>query len=227
MSHSSENMNKLKQMTVEMIKSTKRILEVNLELIKSDEFIQALYGEGLAIEEELNQYQIKIDEKAVETIARFQPTAKDLRLIVGIMKINTDLERVGDHCINILKTIKRAFKDKGELSKEMVPINDMGEKVQNMFNLFMDGYLNEKVENGYIVLGLDSEIDEMKEKHIIMIKDSISCNVNCLELGIENLLISRNYERIADQITNLAESLIYILKGEDLRHKRGTPEEKK
>lgn len=220
MKHWDESMTNLNNMIVEMIKSTRRILEITIELIKGEEINKELLGEGFYIEEDLNHFQVKIDEKVVETIARYQPTAIDLREIISIMKINTDLERIGDHCININKTIKKAFQDKGELNQQIVALAFMGEKVLKMYDLFLAGYLNKKVENAYIVLGLDDEIDKMKEEHICNIKEKISGNVECLELGIENLLISRNYERIADQITNLAESLIYIYKGEDLRHQK-------
>lgn len=220
MKHWDESMNSLSYMVAEMIKNTRRALEITIELIKSEELNKELLGEGFFIEEELNHLQIKIDEKVVETIARYQPAAGDLREIISFMKINTDLERIGDHCVNINKTVRRAFEDKGEHNQQMVGLSAMGEKVMNMYNLFQTGFLSKKIENAYIILGLDDEIDQMKEEYISSIKEKITSNVECLELGIENLLISRNYERIADQITNLAESLIYIYKGEDLRHKK-------
>lgn len=220
MKHWNESMANLNNMIVEMIKSTRRILEITVELIKGEELNKELLGEGFYIEEDLNHFQVTIDEKVVETLARYQPTAIDLRAVISIMKINTDLERIGDHCVNINKTIRRAFNDKKDLNHQLVDIAEMGDKVINMYELFQSGYLNQKVENAYIILGLDDEIDQLKEEHIHHIKDEISANVECLDLGIENLLISRNYERIADQITNLAESLIYIYKGEDLRHKK-------
>jgi phosphate uptake regulator len=90
-----------------------------------------------------------------------------------------------------------------------------------MYELFVRGYIDKKVENGYMILGLDDEIDGMKRANIDTIKGKIKENIDYLEPGIQNILISKNYERIADNITNLAEALVYIHKGEDLRHKRG------
>ena len=99
-----------------------------------------------------------------------------------------------------------------------MPIAQIGEKVVRMYELLVRGYIDKKVENGYIILGLDDEIDSMKKEHIETIKCKIQEKIEYLNCGIDNIFISKNYERIADNITNLAEALVYIHKGEDLRH---------
>lgn len=213
------NLKQLNHMSIEMIKNAERILKISVEVLKGTEFNKKLYGEAKVIEEELNDFQVKIDEKGVEIIARFQPAASDLRKIIGIMHMNVDLERVGDLSIKILKTLKHLFKNKGNLEKEIVPMSEMGEKVINMFIIFLKGYIEQNVENGYLVLGLDDEIDQIKRENIDKIKKKIKSDIEYVDVGLENVLITKSYERIADNITNLAESLIYIHKGEDLRHK--------
>lgn len=216
-----ENVKEINQMLIEMIKSSERMLKVSIELLNGDVFNKELYGEVKVLEEELNEYQIKIDEKTVETIAMFQPAAYDLRFLISVMHMNTDLERIGDLSIGTIKMIKNLFKERGTFDREIVPIVQMGEKVVRMYELFVRGYIDKKVENGYMILGLDDEIDGMKRANIDTIKGKIKENIDYLEPGIQNILISKNYERIADNITNLAEALVYIHKGEDLRHKRG------
>ena len=216
-----ENVKEINQMLIEMIKSSERMLKVSIELLNGDVFNKELYGEVKVLEEELNEYQIKIDEKTVETIAMFQPVAYDLRFLISVMHMNTDLERIGDLSIGTIKMIKNLFKERGTFDREIVPIVQMGEKVVRMYELFVRGYIDKKVENGYMILGLDDEIDGMKKANIDTIKGKIKENIDYLEPGIQNILISKNYERIADNITNLAEALVYIHKGEDLRHKRG------
>lgn len=214
-----ENMNILNKMMIEMIKSAERSLDITIELLEEDDFNKSLYGEGKYLEEEINDYELKIGEKAVETIARYQPTAFDLRYIIGLIRMSIGVERIGDLCINTFKTIKREFKDKNNFDKKMVSIVEMGKKVIEMYKIFISGYIEGDYKKGYILLGLDEEIDRMKYEHVKKIKIKIKENVEHLELGIENLLISKNYERIADNITNLGESLVYIYRGEDLRHK--------
>ncbi|OQY09908.1 MAG: hypothetical protein B6I28_02110 [Fusobacteriia bacterium 4572_132] len=214
-----KNMDLLNKMMIEMIKSVERSLEITMELLEKDTFNKGLYGEGKYLEEEINDYELKIGEKAVETIAMYQPTAFDLRYIIGLIRMSITVERIGDLCINTLKTIKREFKDAKNLEKELVSITEMGEKVMEMYKIFITGYIEGEYKKGYILLGLDDEIDRMKYENIKKIKEKIKENVECLELGIENLLISKNYERIADNITNLGESLVYIYRGKDLRHK--------
>ncbi len=213
-----ESVKEINQMLIEMIKSSERMLKLTIEILKGDVLNKELYGEAKVLEEELNEYQIKIDEKVVETIAMYQPAAFDLRLLISVMHMNTDLERIGDLSIGTIKMIKHLFKEMGEINKEIVPIAQMGEKVVRMYELFVRGYIDKKVENGYIILGLDDEIDLMKKEHIEAIKCKIQENIEYLNCGIDNIFISKNYERIADNITNLAEALVYIHKGEDLRH---------
>ncbi len=213
-----ESVKDINQMLIEMIKSSERMLKLTLEILKGDILNKELYGEAKVLEEELNEYQIKMDEKVVETIAMYQPAAYDLRFLISVMHMNTDLERIGDLSIGTIKMIKHLFREIGENNKEIVPITQMGEKVVRMYELFVRGYIDKKVENGYIILGLDDEIDLMKKEHISAIKGKIKENIDYLDSGIENIFISKNYERIADNITNLAESLVYIHKGEDLRH---------
>ena len=216
-----ESVKEINQMLIEMIKSSERMLKLTLEILKGDILNKELYGEAKVLEEELNEYQIKMDEKVVETIAMYQPAAYDLRFLISVMHMNTDLERIGDLSIGTIKMIKNLFKERGTFDREIVPIVQMGEKVVRMYELFVRGYIDKKVENGYMILGLDDEIDGMKKANIDTIKGKIKENIDYLEPGIQNILISKNYERIADNITNLAEALVYIHKGEDLRHKRG------
>ncbi len=207
----------LNKISIEMIKDVGSMLKIMLQMLKMNNFDKALYGEGKVTEEEINDYQLKIDEKCVNIIARYQPAAINLRQVVGIMHMNVDLERIGDLCISIMKTI-RVLQKEGDGGKELVPIYKMGEKVMNMYEIFVNGYIERNIESSYIILGLDDEIDTLKREYMIAIKSKIKEKIDELELGIENLLISRNLERIGDNITNLAESLVYIFKGEDLRH---------
>ncbi|BDU49828.1 phosphate signaling complex protein PhoU [Haliovirga abyssi] len=213
-----EAITEINSMEMEMIKDVKRLIEITIEELNNKTFDKSIYGEGKVLEEDTNDLEVQIDEKTIGAIARYQPAARDLRFLIGIMHMNKDLERMADLCINILKTAKRIFRDRVNEEIEIVSLIDMGEKVYNMFEIFNHGYIEKDVKKGYIIFGLDDEVDKIKKESIDKIKDKVKENIEYLDLGIENLLISKNYERIADNITNLAESLIYIYRGEDLRH---------
>lgn len=216
-----ENMSTINQMVVEMIKDVERMINISIEELKSRTFSKEVYGEAKLIEEEINDYQVKIDEKCIETIARFQPAAFDLRFLVGVMHMNVDLERIGDLCSGILKTLKKMSKEKGDVEKEIVPLSEMGKKVLTMYEMFVKGYIEKEHQVGYEILQMDSEIDYLKRTHSDDIESKIKNNIDCLEVGIKNILIARTYERIGDNVKNLAESLVYIYQGKDLRHIKG------
>lgn len=218
MKNLNETITEINSMEIEMIKDVKRLIEITIEQLRNKTFDKSIYGEGKVLEDDTNDLEVSIDEKAIGAIARYQPAAKDLRLLIGIIHMNKDLERMADLCINILRTSKKIFKDRIGEEIDIVSLIDMGEKVYNMFEIFNHGYIEKDVKKGYIIFGLDDEIDEIKKESIYKIKDKVRENIEYLDLGIENLLISKNYERIADNITNLAEALIYIYRGEDLRH---------
>lgn len=217
-----ENITQINQMIIEMIKNVERMINITIDELRNKAFSKELYGECKLIEEEVNDYQIAVDEKCIETIARFQPAASDLRYLVGIMHMNVDLERIGDLCSSVLKTLKRISKEKGELSKEIVPLSEMGKKVLKMYEMFVKGYIEKEYKVGYEILQMDTEIDYLKRIHSDEIEDKIKENMEYLELGIKNILIARIYERVGDNIKNLAESLVYIYQGRDLRHIKGS-----
>lgn len=219
MRHLDENIKELNQLVIESLRNIERMLKITIEELRSDVLNKEIYGEAKVIEEDINDNERLIDERAISIIARFQPAAGDLRLVIGAMNINRELERIGNICINTLRTIKRLFKENPELKRHIVPMEDLGLKVLKMYEIFIDAYVEHKIENAYLILGLEDEIDGLKKEYITKIKEQMKEDVEYLDLGIENLLISKNYEKIADEITSMAEILVYIAKGKDLRHK--------
>ena len=214
-----ENLKELNQLVIESIRNVERMLKITIEELRGTTLNKELYGEAKVLEEDINDNERLIDEKVISIIARFQPAASDLRFVIGAMNINRELERVGDICINILKTIKRLFKEDAELKRHIVPMESLGLKVLKMYEIFIDAYVERKIENAYLILGLDDEIDQLKKEYIEKIKIKMKEDIEYLDLGIENLLISKNYEKISDEIGTMAETLVYIDRGQDLRHK--------
>lgn len=212
-----ERMEDIRTLVSEALKSCKRTLTIIRTMMNSGDFDRALYGEAKSIEEIMNHTELKIDEEVITTIARFQPMAINLRFLIGVIKIGSATERINDLGINILKVLKHSNNIK---TYEHQNILEMHTKVEQMFDLFLKCYYEEELNFAYLILSLDDEVNSYKTsvieatKKIMRDKAPIDKEVNYLGA----LFISQHLERIGDTIKNLAEIVIYIYNGIDIRH---------
>jgi phosphate transport system protein len=165
----------------------------------------------------VNSHQIAIDQACMQLLAKQAPVARDLRLIIAAIKLNTDLERMGDQVVNIAHCTRELF----ELGAVGLVGNDllvMSEKVRSMVRDSLDAFVRRDVELSKEILGRDDAIDELKDK---IIEDSIvqmTSNTAMIAAHLKVILISRNFERLADHTTNIAEEVIFLTTGDDVRH---------
>ena len=210
-------MDDIKDIVSETMKDCKRALDVVGLMISNGYFDDTLYGEVKSIEDRINHFELKIDDEVVKTIARFQSFAINLRFLIGVIKFSTQLERMSDLTLNILKVIKHSKNIEAYKSLNLI---EMHSKVSNMFDLFLKTYYQEDLNFAYLVLSLDEEVNAFKNKVIEATKSSLLAptleerNLDNLEV----LFISQHLERIGDTIKNLAEIIIYIYNGIDIRH---------
>lgn len=203
----------------ELILRVERSLEIVNELLIKEGFDNQLYGECRIIEEEADDLEVSIDEKVINSIARYQPAAGDLRYLVKVQEISTDLERISDLCVGIVKLIKDMDKDTSIPNKNITYLDQLAEKVIYIFKLYRSSFVQKKLDHNYMILGLDEEIDAIRDKCIVLAKQKMSEEKNMILAGVNNIIIAQKFERIADIIENLAESYVYISKGIDIRHK--------
>lgn len=189
----------------------KRTLEIIKEMLKNSEFDQVLYGEAKSIEDSINLFETNVDEEVIKTIARFQPMAINLRFLISVIKISITIERMNDLCINILKVMKHS---KNISEYEQYKLIEMLEKVENMFDLFLKSYNKEDLSYSYLIISLDEEVNAYKAAVI----ESIKSDDRLERYELEALFISQHLERIGDSIKNLAEIVVYIYNGIDIRH---------
>ena len=173
--------------------------------------IQVLEGDA-----PINQLHIEIDSRCVKLLALHQPMAVDLRAIVAAVKINTDLERVGDLAINIAEAASRYLAHAPV--KELVDIPKMAEISQSMLRDALDSFVRRDMALAQRVLDEDDELDGLKtmvfrELLTFMVKDPLT-----IEPSIDLILISRHLERIGDHATNIAEDVIFMVSAKDVRH---------
>lgn len=168
-------------------------------------------------ESRINDLQILIDESCVNVLAKQAPVAKDLRLVIAITKINTDLERMGDQAVNIAYSAQELYK---AFPKVVLPaeINRMIEEVRGMVRSVLDAFARRDVDLSQHVLQQDDCVDELRDTLIQNMKERMKTNADQIEIGLAFIMIAKNLERMADHATNIAEEVIYLTTGNDVRH---------
>ncbi len=168
------------------------------------------------IEEAINSAERDVDEMAYDLLAKEQPMAIDLRFILSVIKINGDLERIGDQATNIAQ---RAEQNK-DLPQISLPIDipDMGEKVRGMIRRAIQALLEADARMADQVLEMDDEVDEMNRAVQAELMEVMQQHPVVSNQALNAIIISRNLERAADHATNIAEDVIFWVRGSDVRH---------
>ena len=167
----------------------------------------------------INQLHIEIDNRCFTLLALHQPMAVDLRAIVSAVKINTDLERVGDLAINIAEAVTRYLRHPPV--KELIDIPRMADIAQTMLRDSLDAYVRRDTEMAQAVLNADDELDALKSQVFRELLTYMLQAPATIEPALDLILVSRHLERIGDHATNVAEDVIFMVSAKDVRH--GSP----
>ena len=165
---------------------------------------------------EIDEMDVEIEEECLKIIALHQPVAVDLRFLAAVLKINKELERIGDEAVNVAQRIQTITKKRE--TDFVFDYSMMAEKAQTMLKMSLDALVNLDVDGALKVLTMDDTVDEIKTDAYRLIKDAIRKNPEHVEYLINLLLISRHLERMADHATNIAEEVVYMVEGEIVRH---------
>ena len=164
----------------------------------------------------IDEMEVEIEEECLKILALHQPVAIDLRFLIAVIKINNDLERIGDQAVNIAERVDVIAKR--DLSDLFFDYTSMGEKVQEMLKMSLDALVSMDYDLAYSVVMRDDEVDQIKSDAYDRIKQAMSNHPDKIGYLINLLLISRHLERLADHTTNIAEEVIYLIEGEIVRH---------
>jgi len=170
----------------------------------------------LAGDEPVNRFQIEIDDRAFRLLALFQPMATDLRSIVAALKINGDLERVGDLAVNIAEAAKRYVTHPPV--KKLIDIPRMADIAQSMLRDALDSYVKGDTALAQAVLDRDDELDSLKTQVFRELLTYMLQDPATIEPSLDLVLVSRHLERIGDHATNVAEDVIFMVSAKDVRH---------
>ncbi len=165
---------------------------------------------------EIDRREVEVEENCLKILALHQPVAADLRFIIAVLKVNNDLERVGDLTKNMAR--RAASLVEGPALECAPELNRMAGETRKMLSMSLDSLVGTDVVLARKVLEMDDRIDEANRDMFRHVRDSLVENREDVERGIQAISISRNLERIGDLATNIAEDVIFMVEGELVRH---------
>jgi len=212
--HFQEELDQLKTRLLEM--GGKAEEEVRLAIKGLTEADPILVEKVLTGDEPLNALHIEIDNRCFTLLALYQPMAADLRTIVAAVKINTDLERVGDLAVNIAEAARR-YRTHAPV-KKLIDIPRMANIAQTMLRDALDAFVRRDLDLAQHVLNEDDRLDTLKTQIFRELLTYMLQDPTTIEPALDLILVSRHLERIGDHATNIAEDVIFIVSARDVRH---------
>lgn len=208
----------------EIDKLKKKILYMGAEIEDAvRKAVEALVTRNVALAEQvvrgddpIDELEVEIEEECLKILALHQPVAVDLRYVIAVLKINNDLERIGDLAVNIgERAVYLATHEPIDLPLDF---RGMAELSQSMLKQSLDSLVNTNPDLARQVRASDDQVDEMNHQMYTLIKEYIRAHPDRIPESLHLLSASRHLERVADQATNIAEDVIYMVEGEIVRH---------
>ncbi len=205
----------LKKMILDLSGQVEEQLECAVQAV-------ALRDKGLAMkvleaDRAIDYAEVHVEEEGLKILALHQPVAHDLRFIIAVLKINNDLERVGDLAVNIAE--RAIFLADKPVPSTPFDFAYMAERAKSMLRESLDALMKQDIALAVRVREADDEVDQINRDMYEQIKDGIRREAQHIDALIHLLSISRHLERVADHATNIAEDVIYMIKGEIVRHR--------
>jgi phosphate transport system protein len=205
----------LKDKLLAMAALSQQALSLSLEAYLTGDM--SLCDHVREIEAAINSAERDVDEFAYDLLAKEQPMAIDLRFILSVIKINGDLERIGDQATNITQRTRSLSGI--PLIALPIDISDMGEKVGVMIRCAIQSLLEADAKLAEHVLAMDDEVDDMNRDVQIELVEVMQEHPEFSSQALNAIIVARNLERAADHATNIAEDVIFWVRGSDVRHK--------
>ncbi len=190
-------------------KSIRALATLDLDLIE----------EIMRGEDKINDMEVDIEEECLKILALHQPVAIDLRFIIVVLKVNNDLERMGDQAVNIAGRARALARE--EPLEAPLDFNAMGSLAARMVHISLEALVNQDTEKARRVLEMDDELDDMHAEVYRVLQEVVEQNPRMVATAVSHLTVSSNLERIGDLSTNIAEEVIFMEEGEVVRHKEG------
>ena len=214
----------MKHLDKDLLRLENRIAELGGLIIEStnrcirciETFDKTLTAEIVDNESVINEMEVDIEEDCLKILALHQPVAFDLRFIIVVLKVNNDLERMGDQALNIAERIN-FLSDLDRLVLDL-DFNTMGAICRNMVEKSLEALKQRDVERAQEVVDMDDEVDALHSRNYRVLQRAMEVDPKIVTTAISYLTISNNIERLADLATNIAEEIIFMEGGQVVRH---------
>ena len=213
--HFHEQLDLLKQRLLDMSERAEALVDVAVDaLLRRDIGKAEVVISG---DRELDALEIEIEQLAISLLALQQPMARDLRFIIGAIKISNDLERVGDHAVNIAQSALR-LNDMRSIITPDPEIEDMARRARAMLSDALDAFVRADGTLGREVCKRDDQVDALHDSLFRILLTHMLEDPTTISAALELFLVSRNLERVADLATNIAEDAVYLAEGKTIKH---------
>ncbi len=212
--HIDVELGRLKEQLVRMASLAETAIGLSVKALVSRDAEMA--RQVIASDDAINTLEIEIDELCLRAMALYQPEAKDLRFLAMALKIDNDLERMGDQAVNIAERTLELLKE--PLLKPLIDIPRMAEVAQRMVKESLDAFVHQSVERARAVCRQDDEVDRYDDQIFRELLAYMMEDPKAITRSVNLILVSRHLERIADHATNLAEDVIYFVEGKTIKH---------
>jgi phosphate transport system protein len=212
--HFHEELNKLKQKILKMGHLAEEMIQKAIQALLTQN--EKLAKQVFEKEKEINYLEIEIDDFGHSLLALDQPMAVDLRLVIMILKINTDLERIGDHAVNIAE--QAANLSGASAIQKSVRLTEMAQATMKMLSDALRAFVDGDVDLARDVLKRDDEIDDFNNELYRLTSLFMEDNPQAAKDGIDLIMVGHNLERVADLANNIAEDVVYMKQGKEVRH---------
>ena len=215
--HFHDQLSSLKEQLLGMSSTAEERTDLAVEaLIQRDIEKANLVIEG---DKDLNALEVEVEQAAVGLLALQQPMARDLRFLIGAIKVSSDLERVGDHAVNIAEcAIRLAEKPKVDIPVPEIEV--MARRARKMLGDSLDAFIRADGALGRKVCMDDDEVDSLHDSVFRVLLTHMLADQKTITPSLELLLVGRNLERIADLATNIGEDAVYLAEGKQIKHHR-------
>lgn len=213
--HLQREIDKLKEKVISMSSLVEdRVYQATMSVINGDDEIAQAVIKGDA---EVDEMEVDIEEDCLKVLALYQPVANDLRFIIAILKINNDMERIGDLAVNIAE--RSAFLSTQKDFKIPFDVYQMAIKTESMLSQSMDALVNMDVRLAHLVRAEDDAMDTLNREMYTRVIEALAQDMEHINCFLHSVSIGRHLERIADHATNIAEDVVYMIEARIIRHK--------
>ena len=213
--HFHEQLGVLKRKLLDMSGHAEKLVDLSIDaLINRD---RKIAERVIAGDKVINTLEVEIEQLAVSLLALQQPMARDLRFIVGTIKVSSDLERVGDHAVNIAESAIHLIDEGGAITPSP-ELEDMTRRARAMLRHALDAFTRADGALGREVCKADDAVDALQKSVFRILLTHMMEDARTITRSLELLLVTRNLERVADLATNIGEDAVYLAEGKQIKH---------